>query len=689
MTRSKVASGKGRRRASPRTAPRRRAGRPRRAHQGGEQRRRPLQLGRGRGQRPPRGAATGGLEGVAAAAAAEVEHAVAGRAARAGRSRRSARRPLHDAVGAGSRRIDGRGSRRRGARRARCSPGDALAARRCAGRPAPGRRAGGRARVVQQAEDRRASAPASPGGTRARCRRRRPRPRAGRRRWWRRAGRRRPWPRRPAARSPRTATARRRPRPRRTARRCRSSLDARDERDGGVEARGGRGRRGWPSPRRGLADDDELDVGPLGAQLGDRLEQWHEALHRHVGRRWCVMMRPGTRATLGERPELSGSTPTGTTAAGRGRRRIWATMSRCGRLRHGDDPRELRGAPASASRVKPYQRRSVSLRSGSSAWARSSSRSTVIGWWSVASTGQPSSTMPAARAEALVVVHDVEVVAAGGAGARRARRLNVRGSGNPAVHISPNSRQVDRVAVLPGPQRQPERVGLGGTGRGSGSRHELDPSVELRVGRAGRRPSTWWPRSTSALAEVAGVHALAAGVRVAAVDEERDAEAVPPCRATAARSRQGRTGARPDESGDRPGQAVRRRPSSGWSARRDRRPASTARPGRRQRRTSRARRRVRCRGSARPAARRRRSGPAGRRGRGWSTTLPSGSMTAEKPVGAAWSTHAPSRWPAAGRPPAPGSAPGWWCTTTALVGTRSTSPPARMASRARRAKKTS
>ena len=42
------------------------------------------------------------------------------------------------------------------------------------------------------------------------------------------------------------------------------------------------------------------------------------------------------------------------------------------------------------------------------------------------------------RAEALVVVDEVEVVAAG-ARSRRARRLNVYGSGKPAAHMMANS----------------------------------------------------------------------------------------------------------------------------------------------------------------------------------------------------------------------------------------------------------
>jgi hypothetical protein len=91
-------------------------------------------------------------------------------------------------------------------------------------------------------------------------------------------------------------------------------------------------------------------------------------------------------------------------------------------------------------RVNAYHRRNMKRRRRSGAAARSISRSTVIGWWTVATTGTPRRrTQPEQPvAEALVVMDDVEVA---GRRAARTRSVNVSGSGNAPVHMVSHSSQ--------------------------------------------------------------------------------------------------------------------------------------------------------------------------------------------------------------------------------------------------------
>ena len=197
------------------------------------------------------------------------------------------------------------------------------------------------------------------------------------------------------------------------------------------------------------------------------------------------------------------------------RRDVDDTVSRRGRRR----------ATRFCMRTKPYQRRSESSRPQVPAWARSTSRSTVTGWWQVPISG-PAVVHEAeqARAEGLVVVHDVEPAppsppAPAGPEAERA------GLGEPARHHGPHLDQVDPVPELAGPG-QAEGVGFPVQVE-AGDLDQPDPGVLVQdrpglaredgdvVALAGQLPG-----------QEAGVDALATRAGVAPVDEEGDAEAL-------------------------------------------------------------------------------------------------------------------------------------------------------------------
>lgn len=102
-------------------------------------------------------------------------------------------------------------------------------------------------------------------------------------------------------------------------------------------------------------------------------------------------MRPGTRSAVGG-AKTSVSTPSGivrsrpsgiSKAVRMSSSEDFETVSRVG----------MRRATRACMRRNPYQRRRVSLRCNVGALARSSSRSRVIGWWIVATSGRPASAM--------------------------------------------------------------------------------------------------------------------------------------------------------------------------------------------------------------------------------------------------------------------------------------------------------
>ena len=117
-------------------------------------------------------------------------------------------------------------------------------------------------------------------------------------------------------------------------------------------------------------------------------------------------------------------------------------------------------------------------------------------------------------------MHDVEVPGRARS-ARSARTLNVSGSGNAPPHImatsstSAQSRYSRQRGVRNGSSsRYRSRLG---------SRRQQRPGVELRVGLAGEHLDVV-PERGELPAQVADVDALAAGVRLAAVGQQRDAQ---------------------------------------------------------------------------------------------------------------------------------------------------------------------
>ena len=100
-----------------------------------------------------------------------------------------------------------------------------------------------------------------------------------------------------------------------------------------------------------------------------------------------VMSRPGIRATPGSGRNRSGSTPTGTIGIRSGATPWSRTMS----VKLFSDTVTTRPtcrATRVCMLVNEYQRRSVSRLYDVAACSISSRRSTVIGWWIVASSGK-------------------------------------------------------------------------------------------------------------------------------------------------------------------------------------------------------------------------------------------------------------------------------------------------------------
>ena len=171
--------------------------------------------------------------------------------------------------------------------------------------------------------------------------------------------------------------------------------------------------------------------------------------------------------------------------------------------------------------AKPYQRRTSGLRHHRAA-ATSSTRSRVIGWCTVATTGMPElGDLQQAGAQALVVVHHVEVgEPLGRAGARgaQAERARLGKSGRP--HRG-EFEQVDPVADLTGP-RHPERVGLAVEVQ-AGHLVQAHPRVEaIRVRLAGEHLDVVAEFDEPA-AKVADVDPLAATMCLAPVRQQRNA----------------------------------------------------------------------------------------------------------------------------------------------------------------------
>lgn len=156
-------------------------------------------------------------------------------------------------------------------------------------------------------------------------------------------------------------------------------------------------------------------------------------------------IRPGTRRSRGRNSSVS--TPSGTT-------RNWEASTPKSSAISAAEVEEtvIRSGISRATRCcmprNPYQRWTNALRRHGAA-ARSTARSRVIGWWMVATSGtrRAMSSSPEPR-------HWLSCTTSKSAArernSRAARRLNVRGSGNPAVHIVPSSSRSMRSRISPG-----------------------------------------------------------------------------------------------------------------------------------------------------------------------------------------------------------------------------------------------
>ena len=105
-----------------------------------------------------------------------------------------------------------------------------------------------------------------------------------------------------------------------------------------------------------------------------------------------VMSRPGTRSTSGSGRKMSWSTPTGTTCM-RSLGTPWSRWMSSSELPDTVSTRVMRWATRDCILVKAYQRALVNRSQVLRACSISRRRSTVMGWWTVASTGRPSRSM--------------------------------------------------------------------------------------------------------------------------------------------------------------------------------------------------------------------------------------------------------------------------------------------------------
>ncbi len=151
------------------------------------------------------------------------------------------------------------------------------------------------------------------------------------------------------------------------------------------------------------------------------------------------MIRPGTGSTSAFGRKTVWSTPTGTTVILVGSTPICAAMSAF----DDSDTVTTRGrarATRTCMRRNPNHRHWVKYCHGFDAWLSASWRSTVIGWCSVVSMGQPSSIIPRMPLPRHWLSWTRSNAPGRDASNRRARSEKVHGSGNPAAHITPNSR---------------------------------------------------------------------------------------------------------------------------------------------------------------------------------------------------------------------------------------------------------
>lgn len=197
-----------------------------------------------------------------------------------------------------------------------------------------------------------------------------------------------------------------------------------------------------------------------------------------------AMIRPGWR---GPEPGLNSSvfTPSGTTCSCSGETPKSEMMSAAD-----DDETVNRSgmwrATSCCMAKNPYQRRTNGFRHHRAA-ARSSTRSRVIGWCTVATTGSPAPAMLSRPVPRLWLSCTTSKSAVRPASNRAARSVNVRGSGKPAVQVVSSSKR-----------SMESRISLGrGTRNGSGSRYRSRLGTSVSRTRGSSRSGYGCPENTS------------------------------------------------------------------------------------------------------------------------------------------------------------------------------------------------
>ena len=211
-----------------------------------------------------------------------------------------------------------------------------------------------------------------------------------------------------------------------------------------------------------------FSVGPLGSSFDDELESRSRSTRSRATAcsRWLTplsgtsalaiaMIRLRTRSPAGLNSSVS--TPSGTTCSWSGETPKSSAMSAA----DVDDTVSssgIRRATCFCISAKPYHRRTSGFRHHFAA-ATSSTRSRVIGWWTVATTGRPVAAIVSSPCRG------------SGCRARRRSRRGARRAGAPragrtswargsaAVHVVEQLEHVDAVVDLAGP-RDPERIRL-------------------------------------------------------------------------------------------------------------------------------------------------------------------------------------------------------------------------------------
>ena len=192
-----------------------------------------------------------------------------------------------------------------------------------------------------------------------------------------------------------------------------------------------------------------FSVGPLGSSLATSCSSRSRSMRSRAMAcsRWLTPLS-GTsalaiamtrlRTRCGEGWNNSVSTPSGTTCSWSGLTAKSSAMSAA----EVDDTvtsSGIRRATSFCISAKPYHRRTSGLRHHFAA-ATSRTRSRVIGWCTVATTGSPASAIANRPVPRHWLSCTTSKSARRSASSRATRMLNVLGSGKPAVHVVSSSR---------------------------------------------------------------------------------------------------------------------------------------------------------------------------------------------------------------------------------------------------------